>query len=143
MHGIDRETHVRTGPGEDLYDPRRTDAVYDHLEQLALGVLKAGWSVIVDATFLKARHRRRFCDLAERCQAAFSILEIRASASLLRERLLRRAADGGDASDATVEIVDYQRKQLEALGTDEAASVISIDTSAPDAVERAVARIPA
>ena len=75
-------------------------------------LLEGGWSVVVDATFLKREQRRPFQRLAERLGCSFRILHVVADAERIRERILARRAAGSDASDATVEVM---RRQLEAL----------------------------
>jgi aminoglycoside phosphotransferase family enzyme/predicted kinase len=142
MHGIDREASVRAGPGRDLYDRRHRDRVYDHLERLAAGLLEAGWSVIVDATFLAARHRRQFRTLARKHAADFLILEVSASNETLRRRLMRRTAAKTGASDATVEVLDYQQTELEPLTAEETAAAIHVDTDTADAREQMLSLIP-
>jgi hypothetical protein len=82
-------------------------------------LLRAGWSVIVDATFLKRAERDAFRALARDTGAAFGILAPQATPAQLRERIQARAALGEDASEATLDVLAQQMKEIEPLAADE------------------------
>ncbi len=92
---------------------------YAHLRELAALLLRAGWSVIVDATFLKRAERDAFSKLAQDIGAAFSILAPLATPAHLRERILARNALGRDASEATLQVLAQQMQVVEPLTEDE------------------------
>lgn len=92
---------------------------YTHLRGLAGMLLRAGWSVVVDATFLKRADREAFCVLAQDLGVVFAVLAPQATAAQLRERVQTRSAVGADASEATLEVLDQQMRILEPLGPDE------------------------
>lgn len=95
---------------------RRT---YDYLCQLAGRLLRNGWSVVVDATFLKRADRDRFGSLASETGALFGILAPQATPAQLRERILSRSGAGRDASEATLDVLEEQMREIEPLGPDE------------------------
>jgi hypothetical protein len=99
-----RDAHVRT---------------YDRLRELADMLLRTGWSVIVDAAFLKRADRDAFRALARQAGATFSILAPQATSAQLRERILARRALGRDASEATLDVLAQQMRVMEPLGPDE------------------------
>ena len=127
---------ARTGSGIDqgAYRAKVSAATYRHLARLARRLLRAGWPVLVDASFLAAGERRRFARLAASLGVPFRILACSAPPDVLRERVERRAAQAGDASEANLAVLDAQRARYRPLGADEQALAIVIDTSRPYAV---------
>jgi len=121
-----------------LYSAEAKQKTYDYLAECAQGILKAGFSVIVDATFLEHKHRQRFKHLAANCNVDFIIIDVQASYDTLCERIKLRQ---GDASEATLEVLAYQRQWAEALTTDEQLEVISIDKEAKNVLETLLANI--
>ncbi|MHB8950721.1 MAG: bifunctional aminoglycoside phosphotransferase/ATP-binding protein [Rhodoferax sp.] len=93
---------------------------YGHLLEQARRLLQAGWSVVVDATFLRRADRDAFRALARDCGVAFSILAPQATPAQLRQRILARTAAGQDASEATLDVLAQQMRTLEPLRPDEA-----------------------
>lgn len=127
---------ARTGSGIDqgAYRAKVTAATYRHLARLARRLLAGGWPVLVDASFLAAGERQRFARLAARLGVPFRILACSAPPDVLRERVGRRAALAGDASEADLAVLDAQRARYQPLDADEQALAIVIDTSRPYAV---------
>ncbi|RLJ68221.1 bifunctional aminoglycoside phosphotransferase/ATP-binding protein [Sulfurisoma sediminicola] len=93
---------------------------YARLAELAGLALGEGWSVIVDAAFLRRDERDMFRALAARHGAAFAILAPQASAAELAGRVDARRGSG-DASEATLAVLERQGAWLEPLGADEPA----------------------
>ena len=91
-------------------------ATYRRLEELAQLALREGWSVIVDAAFLKRAERDPFRRLAANNDIPFAILACAAPAAELRRRV---AARQGDASEATLEVLEKQLDWIEPLAADE------------------------
>lgn len=127
---------ARTGSGIDqgAYRAKVTAATYRHLARLARRLLAAGWPVLVDASFLAAGERRRFARLAASLGVPFYILACSAAPEVLCERVGRRTAQAGDASEASLAVLDAQRARYRPLGADELALAIVIDTSQPYAL---------
>ncbi|MDO8351109.1 MAG: ATP-binding protein, partial [Gallionella sp.] len=97
---------------------------YQHLAELAEGLLLSGWSVIVDAAFLMRWERDLFRDLAQRVGVDFGILDIQADPAVLRERVRLRQAEGSDASDADLRVLEHQLATSLPLDADELAEVM-------------------
>jgi len=110
---------ARGGEALGIYSESFGLRTYQHLANLAEDLLQAGWSVIVDAAFLKRRERDMFRDLAQRVGADFGILDIQVDPEILRERVRRRSAEGRDASDADLRVLDQQLNIVQPLGEDE------------------------
>ena len=106
--------------GGDIYTDGATNLTYGRLEELTWNALTAGWSVIVDATFLHRPQRERFRNLATRLNIPFSILACEAPPEELRRRLRARR---NDASEATVAVLERQIQCVEALCEDEVSNL--------------------
>ncbi|MEI6623967.1 MAG: ATP-binding protein, partial [Actinomycetes bacterium] len=78
---------------------------YSHLAATAGALLTAGWSVVVDAAFLRRDQRAAFAAVAEQHGCAFVILHCDAPAEVLRARIAHRQHD---ASEATLDVLDAQ-----------------------------------
>lgn len=102
-----------------LYSQDASRRTYAHLAKLAEDLLDAGWPVIVDAAFLMRWQRNLFSELAKRRSLRFRILDIPADPATLRERIIQRAAQGQDASEADLRVLQHQIETEEPLDTDE------------------------
>ncbi len=102
--------------GGAIYTPEATDRTYGRLAEIAKGALTAGWSVIVDAAFLRRTQRDSFRALAANMNLPFAILACEASPDKLRRRLRARRKD---ASEATVEVLESQMEWAEGLTEEE------------------------
>jgi aminoglycoside phosphotransferase family enzyme/predicted kinase len=113
------------------YTAEARHAVYDHLLCLATSVLQAGYSVIVDATFLEHRHRHAFFALGERLGVCVRILDFRAAPDILAERIGKRRRNQRDASDADTSTLSLQLATAEPLTSAETAQTLTFDTAVP------------
>ncbi|MCG8036110.1 MAG: ATP-binding protein, partial [Candidatus Thiodiazotropha taylori] len=87
-----------------------------------------GFSVIIDATFLKGWQRERFHLLANRLQVPLLILDCQASPAQLQERIITRHWQGGDASEADLTVLQLQQRGAEPLTEEERQLALTIDT---------------
>lgn len=127
MHGLPPASGAGASPETGLYDPGITRALYDRLLTLARKIVEAGIPVIVDAAFLRHWQRRLFQSLAVELDAPFIIFDVRADPDTMRMRVLERARQGKDASDAGVEILAHQLANDEPLLDDEIPHVVVVD----------------
>jgi len=111
------------------YSDAAISGTYDRLLAIAETVLQQGHSVLVDATFLKQCHRSRFEALARNNNAPWTIIACEAPQPVLEERVRSRHSQGGDPSEATVEVVRSQCGVIEPLTSEEQARAIRCDTS--------------
>lgn len=119
-----------------LYAPAATQRTYAQLAQLTTHVVKAGFTVVVDATFLKRAQRDAFRHLAAQLNVPFAILEFCASEETLRRRVAQRSTQADDASEADLSVLHGQFAALEPLTAEEQASALTINTEAPQAPQR-------
>ncbi len=111
-----------------LYSEEISLQTYRRLLDVATICLKAGISIIVDATFLKRCHRKMFMELAKELKAPCRILHCYALESVLMERVRNRALMDNDASDADTEVLMMQFERQEMLTEGEKKIAIAIDT---------------
>ena len=114
--------------GEGIYTDEVTERTYARLAELAGQILDAGYSVIVDAAFLKIDQRQRFQRLAAAKQAPYIILECRASPETLRRRIVERPKN---ASDADLAVLEHQLRNRQPPSESERLYTLEIDTEAP------------
>jgi aminoglycoside phosphotransferase family enzyme/gluconate kinase len=112
-----------------LYHLDMTARTYDQLRNLARTLIQAGFSVVVDATFLRHHQRELFRMLTKEHVCAWFIVDVFAPESVLEERIERRSREGHDASDATVDIMKRQRETAESFTQEEQSHVIRVDST--------------
>lgn len=112
-----------------IYTAAATQKTYDRLRQLAQIVLMAGWSVVVDATFLRRDQRALFFQLAEQLSLPLHLLYCHAPPELLRERIQTRQAANRDASEADLAVLAQQLGKREEFDGPEQRCVVDIDTT--------------
>lgn len=126
LAGQDALAHSREGIGEGLYSPSTSRRTYRHLAHLAEILLNAGWPVIIDAACLEHWQRDLFRDLSQRLGVSFRILDIQADPATLRERVTRRMEQGGNVSDANLNVLQHQLETSQPLNQSELTSVTVI-----------------
>lgn len=119
LFGLAPAARSSSDPNAGIYTTDAGARTYARLKELAESWLQAGWSVVVDAAFLKRAERDAFRTLARDTGAAFAILAPQATPAQLRTRILARNALGHDASEATLEVLAQQMQAMEALAADE------------------------
>lgn len=109
----------------EMYSGEMGAKTYGWLLQRTAEILKAGYSVAVDATFLKKDQRQPFLRQAQQMGVECRIVACEASPEVLQKRLGQRQ---DDPSDATTAVVDRQREEMEAWLPQEESLVISADS---------------
>jgi len=128
LHGLAPEERSGSGLGAGLYATDSTRTTYASLRRHAALGLRAGLNVVVDATFLRRAERESFNRLAAEERARFAILDFSASESVLRQRIEQRTAQGGDASEATSEVLAHQLATQEPFDAEELPFVVAVNT---------------
>ncbi len=121
-----------------IYSTQASQQTYAKLASLASDVIHAGYSVIIDAAFLKHEQRQYFQKLAERLKVPFVILEVSAPADILRQRIVQRK---NDISDADLAVLEHQLKSYQPLYPDEASRMISVNTEKTVDIDRLIEKI--
>jgi aminoglycoside phosphotransferase family enzyme/predicted kinase len=120
--------------GEGLYTAEWTEATYTQVFQEAEGLLSRGRSVLIDASFQRARHRLQAMALAQRLGAEFCVLECWCPEEEIRRRLEARVARGGAVSDGRWELLAQQRQRFEPLFDVPPQHHLRVDTTRPPEV---------
>lgn len=109
---VERKALFGASPLEHLpaesYRPEVTAETYTRLLNLVELALRAGHSVIVDATFLQETYRNAVQKLAARLQVPFDGIWLHGDPATLERRI---AARTGDASDADADVLHTQLKR--------------------------------
>ncbi|MDO9094249.1 MAG: AAA family ATPase [Rubrivivax sp.] len=129
LAGLDALSRSASAVGSGLYSPAMTDATYAHLLDMAAPVVDAGCIAILDATFLRHAHREAARRWAAQRGLPFAVLDFPAAPVLLRQRLRERAARGGDASEADVQVLDMQLRTAEPLRPEEQHTAFTVRPS--------------
>lgn len=127
-HGLHAFAASGSASGAGLYVPSVTQDTYARLAALAREIVRAGYPVLVDATFLRASQRAPFLQLAREERVPARIASFTADEAVLRARVQARQAAGGDASEATLEVLEQQLRIREPLSAAEAAIAVQFDT---------------
>jgi aminoglycoside phosphotransferase family enzyme/predicted kinase len=125
LFGLAPQQHSGAATGEGIYAPEAHRQTYAHLHTQAAMLLRAGWSVVVDAAFLHREERAAFQKLAHSLGVDWAILAPEAPPAVLRERILKRQALGQDASEATPEVLARQMQWIEPLDAEELSARIA------------------
>jgi aminoglycoside phosphotransferase family enzyme/predicted kinase len=143
LAGMNVNEHAPAGVRQGIYSPQSSRRTYDRLAECAENCLRAGFNTIVDAAFQDPADRAMLRALAEQSGARCIIVSCRADRATLATRVTQRAAARGDASDATLSILDAQLRDIQPFTASELPCVIPIDTNEPNAVQRVLDAIGA
>lgn len=99
---------------KDIYSAKATGRTYARLLELARKILKAGFTVVVDAAFLGREERESFRQLAEGMSLPFAIASLHADDVTLRQRLRMRRSDASEADVAVLEKLKSVQQPLSA-----------------------------
>lgn len=127
LAGLKADERATAAVGEGLYSAQMSERTYARLRRIVGAVVAAGRPALVDATFLRRAQRDDFLALAGELGVPFALLAFDAPPEVLRDRVARRAAEGLDAADADVAVLEHQLATREPIGADEQA--VLIDTA--------------
>jgi hypothetical protein len=140
LHGLAAGAQSGAALGGGIYAQDATRRTYARLHEIARAVLDAGFPAVADATFLRRADRDAMRALGREAGATFAIATCEAPEPVLRERILARARAGGDASEATLEVLARQIATAEPVAGEELAFAFKVDTTAARDALRARAR---
>jgi uncharacterized protein len=136
--GYQAQADTGSGIDDGLYTQEVSRKTYLYLADCAKQVIEAGFSAIVDATFLKTEQRERFKKLAIEVGVKFIIIDFQASDVALKRRVTQRKTD---ASEATLAVLKRQLQLAQALSTEEQAYVITVNTESDKVLDKLLAAI--
>jgi uncharacterized protein len=104
LAGLSSDSPASAPYGEGIYATTWTDATYRELLQRAGHALRHGETVVLDASWSDERRRVEARQVAANTVSELVELRCVAPSAVVADRLARRAAAGGDASDADRDI---------------------------------------
>ncbi len=137
LHGLAPGERSGSGIDSGIYTADASQRTYAHLAELARAVLRAGYTVIVDAAFLKHSQRDQLRAVAKEMHVPFVILDIEAPENTLRERLRQRGRQQHEVSEAGLAVLEHQLATREPLSDDEQRHVLTLDGSASTVIANA------
>ncbi|PCM43089.1 AAA family ATPase [Marinobacter sp. ANT_B65] len=138
LHGLAPLESSRSSTGGNLYSDEATEKTYERLAKLAGDLLASGFPVIVDAACLKERERTMLSSVAESQGAPFALIHCEAPEDLRKEWVRKRK---GDASEATIELLDIQKDWFEPLTDKESTYTAHLHTDQEHVAEAVADRI--
>jgi len=126
---------------KDLYSAETSASTYQRLNDLAAIVLRAGFPVVIDATYLKLQQRLATAKVAEAIGAPFLILDCAAPMAVIESWLAQRQAQNDDPSDATMEVIKAQQANREPLTADETKRSRHVETNISGDLDKLVTDI--
>lgn len=126
-----------------LYSAEMNTRTFQYLLNTTAQALKAGYSVVVDATFIMQRTRNAYVELAESLEIPVRIISCHCEQNLIEARLKRRQAEGLDPSDADVSVMHDQLQIQQPLTSEEQLITLPVDTRDDEAIEQLMAHLRA
>jgi aminoglycoside phosphotransferase family enzyme/predicted kinase len=119
LFGLKAQDKTESAMDAGIYTPSASQKTYAQLAELAETIIMAGYSVVVDATFLKRAQRAVFQQLAQQHQIAFRILHCSGTEEELKARIRQRQREDRDASEADIQVLEKQLQTVEPLTVEE------------------------
>jgi aminoglycoside phosphotransferase family enzyme/predicted kinase len=117
--GLNADSQTDSAVNKGIYTEEITDKTYQHLLQLARAILQSGYSVVVDATFLKNKHRVLFLNLATELNIPFKIEACSLPVELAKKRIAERKINPRNPSEAYPDVIVMQEATQEPLTEEE------------------------
>ncbi len=115
LFGLASPADSRSRIDNGMYSADATRRTYSRLYELSRELLVAGFTVIVDAAFLKQGERNQFRKLAHDLAVPFAIASMQASKATLSARIIKRSKEAKDASDADIPVLKMLQAAQEPL----------------------------
>lgn len=126
LFGLSAEQSSDSAIPGGIYTQEATQRTYQHLLDVSRQILQSGFSVIVDAAFLKVVERAQFRQLAGQLDLPFAIVAISTDEVLQRQRILARQQD---ASEADLAVFDKLKSAAECLNEHEQPWVVNLSNN--------------
>jgi aminoglycoside phosphotransferase family enzyme/predicted kinase len=141
--GLSETADSASDVGQGIYAPHASREIYAYLLKTAEMILVAGHSVILDAAFLSVSDRDAAIRMAKDCGRPPVLLEVTAPSDVLRDRIRQRSIYREDASEAGLNVLEYQIANAEPLTADEKEIAIVCSNAGDADVPAMTARIKA
>ena len=110
---------------EDIFDAKvagnmnKREMVYDEMFRQAENLARKGNGVILDATFVSKKLRRRAAEIAAKTNIPFVILQTSCSEDASITRILRRTKENYESNALTRDAYDANKKKFEPVDLDD------------------------
>lgn len=141
LAGVPLTQRVTVPFGEGLYAPAMSGRTYEEMFRQAAAQLRAGRSVILDGSFMRAADRQQARELAAQHQADIFFILCSCSPAETRRRLAQRAGNRQAVSDGREDILTEQQKRFEPIDDLTGVPVLKVATDRP--LEAVVAEVMA
>ncbi len=134
LYNLAADAQTDSALAQGIYSNEATEATYRRLQEIAASVIEAGFTVIVDATFLQESRRRQMLGTESNIDYKKLIIDCQVPELELRKRIMTRQ---NDPSEANLAVLDQQLITRQAISEDEARrhQVISIGSDGIDAAK--------
>ncbi|ELS03236.1 hypothetical protein Xen7305DRAFT_00029560 [Xenococcus sp. PCC 7305] len=116
-----------------IYTPDMSRKTYGKLSELGIKLASYGYTVILDAKYDRQSLRTAVIAKAQTKQISLEIIFCTAPEQVLRDRLWART---GDISDATVELLESQKKSFEAFTEAEKPLIRKFGATEPEILQK-------
>lgn len=131
LHGLAPGERSGSGINSGIYASDASQRTYARLVELADMILHAGYSVIVDAAFLKRGQREQLHHVAQDLRVPFVILDVQTPENIMRQRLRQRPRQQFEASEAGLAVLEHQLNRREPLTDSERQLAIRVAGGEP------------
>ncbi|MBK5537155.1 bifunctional aminoglycoside phosphotransferase/ATP-binding protein [Pseudomonas sp. TH05] len=135
------EQQVQNDPNAGIYSSDASAATYTRLHEIADIILRAGFPVVIDATYLKRAQRDAAAQVAEATGAPCLIIDCNAPPAVIASWLAQRQADQNDPSDANLAVIEAQQANREPLSAEEVLRSKRVETNESGSLDALVANI--
>lgn len=125
---LSEQQKSHSGLDSGIYNQASSEKTYQHLLQLSIEVVNAGYSVIVDATFLQQKQRTLFSSQAEQLHIPFLIVHTHTDKQTLIQRIETRSKQKDNVSEADQTVLKNQLLTMEPLYDHDLKYSITINT---------------
>lgn len=111
--GVKKKEHLYSEFGKGIYTDKITNRIYHTLLEKAISNVLKGKRVVVDATYLQSAHRKDFYQACVEKGLNPFFVHCFADEKVLKERIKKRIAKNKDISDAHLDTLNHQIKDIE------------------------------
>ena len=127
--GLPPLARTDSGHNTGIYTAEMSAKTYQRLAELSETVIKAGYTAIADATFLKQAYRQPFVELAQRLGVPFRILDMQVAQGELQRRVEQRLRRGDDPAEANLEVLAKQLASRDDFTPEEQLHLVKVTDS--------------
>ncbi len=128
LYGFSASENTQSNLNEDIYSKKSSKETYAQLADISKSILTSGFTVIVDACFLQHDQRQEFYLLAQELHVPFIVLHFQATEAVLKQRIITRAEDKLEPSEAGIGVLNSQLNSYVPLDAQEKIHTLVINT---------------